>query len=360
MPRSLSAPLAFVIPIVEVSLSGCFLLGLSRVRLGWSLIALLGIFQLAYAIEWLRGREPTCACLGVLVRSWMFASLAKYVLLRNTVLMFMPLVSIKRVPCVRHARRESMDKASASVRGFSLLETLVVCAMVAILIGMCLPILQRARFSSRESRNLANLRTHTQLFLAYSAAHRDSMPSFMDTKHPLSTFTTSSGLIATFPYFFAATYWNIALADELYDGRWNSPVFTTPYAAGDAPTWSQYQWSCDFITDPKYHSPSHRPPPAQLRSVRIDEVLYPSVKVMFSAQRPFATRFAVSGASPLDAAHVSLSDGRAISVMAKDTTPLSQGGDGHYPEWGSMTAEHHGGLYVGTHTPNGVRGRDLR
>ncbi len=359
IPRGIAGPLTFVVPILEVSIAGCFLAGLRRFHMGIVLIALLCIFQTAYIIEWMKGESPKCACLGILVRHWMFASLAKHVIIRNIVLIAMLGISIMRTQRATGDSRATQRRANVAERGFTLLETLVVCAMVAVLIAMTLPVLQRIRFSSRESRNLANLRSHTQLFITYTAVHRDSMPAFMDTKKPLTTLTTQSGLIATFPYFYASTGWNIALADELYDGHWDSPTFTTPYSPGP-PSMSQYQWSCSFLADPAYYNVTRKHLPLQLRAVRIDEVLFPSAKVMLCAQRPFATRSVMSGASPTDHAHVSMVDGRAVSVVVNDTNPSVRGGDGHYPDWGSLSSEHFPGIFVGTHTVDGVRGRDIR
>ncbi len=359
IPRAMAGPLAFAVPIIEIAVAGCYMLGMRRFRNGLILIVLLVIFQFAYTIEWIRGGNPKCACLGVLVRNWMFASLAQYVILRNLILIVMLAVSIISPSRRASELRGTPGRPHAANRAFTLMEMLVACAMVAVLIAMTLPILQRIRFSSRESRNLANLRTHTQLFTAYSAAHRDSFPAFMDTRKPLTTLTTESGIIATFPYFNAATAWNIAMADELYDGRWDSPAFTTPYSPGPA-SMSQYQWSCSFLADPMFYSVARKSLPLQLRAIRSDEVLFPSAKVILSAQRPFATRFAASGASPTDHAHVSMVDGHALSVVVNETMPSVHGGDGYYPDWGSFSSEHIPGIFAGTHTPDGVRGRDIR
>ena len=60
---------------------------------------------------------------------------------------------------------------------FSLVELLVVIGIIAILIGLLLPTLSRARESAKKTKCLANLRTLGQAMVMYANASRDWLPN---------------------------------------------------------------------------------------------------------------------------------------------------------------------------------------
>src|SRR5688500_9064386 len=61
-------------------------------------------------------------------------------------------------------------------RAFTLVELLVVIGIIAILIGVLLPTLSRARESSRRVNCLSNLREVYTAFVLYGQANRDQVP----------------------------------------------------------------------------------------------------------------------------------------------------------------------------------------
>lgn len=62
-------------------------------------------------------------------------------------------------------------------RGFSLIELLVTLAVVAVLVGVLMPTLARARDASRATVCLANLRSMAVIFRAYADDHRGFSPA---------------------------------------------------------------------------------------------------------------------------------------------------------------------------------------
>jgi prepilin-type N-terminal cleavage/methylation domain-containing protein/prepilin-type processing-associated H-X9-DG protein len=62
-------------------------------------------------------------------------------------------------------------------RAFTLVELLVVIGIIALLIGILLPVLSKAREQSRRTACLANLRTIGQAMFLYAAAHKDRLPN---------------------------------------------------------------------------------------------------------------------------------------------------------------------------------------
>jgi prepilin-type N-terminal cleavage/methylation domain-containing protein len=72
----------------------------------------------------------------------------------------------------RHARRSRCPTAA----GFTLVELLVVIGIIALLIGVLLPALSRARESARKTACLSNLRQTHQFLVMYANDYRDRVP----------------------------------------------------------------------------------------------------------------------------------------------------------------------------------------
>ena len=70
----------------------------------------------------------------------------------------------------------SAQKQSHRDRGFTLIEILVVVAIIALLISILLPSLARAREQSRATVCLSSLRQHGIAFSGYSADNRAVLP----------------------------------------------------------------------------------------------------------------------------------------------------------------------------------------
>jgi prepilin-type N-terminal cleavage/methylation domain-containing protein len=70
----------------------------------------------------------------------------------------------------------SCAKPRRGLSGFTLVELLVVIGIIAVLIGILLPVLGRARAAANQAACMANLRTLGQLLNNYAAEFKGSLP----------------------------------------------------------------------------------------------------------------------------------------------------------------------------------------
>ncbi len=373
IPLGLEFAVALGAMSVEIAVGLWWFLGQARrgallVAIGW--VVSLTVF---YGVHAAFAKAPDCACFGVLDRYLDMMDSAWSLMVRNGVMIAMLGAAIGLGGIGYDNRLRSIDppaqradvQAPSVLRGFTLIEMILVVLIVGVLVSLILPSLRGIRERSKEGVSLANLRSHAGIFGAYANDWSDAFPYFTD---PRATKTVIRCEIKdrsiAIGYFSAMYWWNFALADQYYDGAFDHPTFYPPNYVNElhgavgsrahGPT--PYLYGCSFIADPLFWNPRTRTGPGQFRHTTHARVLFPSKKVVLLASHPLFQQFGkVAWKDPRLSAPVSWADGSASDLRLDRITAGCPSGDGQYTPPGP----HHTEFPYAMHTLDGVRGRDV-
>lgn len=357
VPHGAHAVLAIAVPAAEAACAAAWFLSVGRARALVGAVFLLTLFSGVYAIYLAVGERSQCACLGKIAAFEMATAQARAVLLRNGLML--AAILLGSVARARHplkasaTRRMSAPARPASDGGWTLLEVLVIIAVLAVLLAITLPMIRGVRLSAKDTVSLANLRSHASVFAAYAGDYRDFFPCVTDPARPTSDISCERITLPDSPYFVASAAWNVGLADAYYGGdcfqaSFYSPGYTSDWHDdGSHPVFTSYWFSCAFLAEPAFWRPETRVGPAQWRGSKYAEVAFPSKKVLLIDIYAWARR-------PADNDMIALADGAAVRSRAHARLSQYPNGDGNFP--GSV----HSWSAPGTHTLGGTGGRDIR
>lgn len=362
IPSDLRGAATVIVPSFELLLAAGWYLGLWRAAVLAGATCALGSATAFYVMHLVLAEPPRCDCFGALSQ-YGFASDSAWMLLwRNAVLLSILAAGVGlRVD--RHRSRAAAGESPrgprlcgprpARARAFTLLELLIVIAIVAVVVSLLVPALQHARAGAQDIQSLANLRTHAQTVSTYVIDSDDVFPYLTDPE-ATGTVLRGGGQSVVVPFFFLYASWNVGLGDEYYDGRISGGPFTVPWVVPVLP-YTHYWYGDSFISRPEYWNYSTRlADGSQLRPTRASEVTYPSMKGLIYEMgwNSQATPYRGQGSN----VRFSCVDGSAAAHRPQDLrTPYAFGSVVGTP--GPQTLQMHLGLPAMA-TIDGVRGRD--
>ncbi|MBX3389790.1 MAG: type II secretion system protein [Phycisphaeraceae bacterium] len=358
LPGPVKSIVLVCLPILEVAA------GIGFLFFGRSKAVFIGMFvflvmaSAAYVTQLLTGEAPKCGCLGLLSEYVYQRETAKAVLFRDGVLLLCSALALVLWP------RRKLDPASAGratvaptlppvespANGFTLIEMLVSIAIVAILLALVVPSLMPMRAAARDTKRLAQLRSHGTVFASYANDFRELFPAITEPKSTATVYRFQ-GRAFYVPYFGACWAWNLALAPSYYgDNPWDAS-FTPP---GQKPqVFSQYYWyASSFLTDPKFWDPYERLGPSQWRSTRLNEVTFPQKKALITNEGEIG--FLEGRGINKSERSAAFVDGHAAKTAPENmVTPYPNG----LGDWFDCTSEKE---VFGLYTLYGVKGQDVR
>lgn len=228
--------------------------------------------------------------------------------------------------------------------GFTLIEMVLVVAIVGLLGTLLLPALAGARQRARELQVQATIAGHAKVFAVYQTDNRDAFPALVPPGAASSTYFINSEPYTIAGYFGQVYVWQFGLAEQYFDSRVIGPLFQRP--GRDPWLVTDYRYSASFMADPAFWNYASRIGPSQWRGQRGHAVRFPSSKALLVDDR-IMNEFYEGGSGA-----IALVDASARHVGIGDLTAPFPPGEGDWPgTWSSGRP--------GVHTVDGVFGRDI-
>ncbi len=349
---------AYAVPSCELALGSVFIAGLKRKPGRWSLLFCVGILTAGYGLQWLVNQPPDCRCFGKIAAFERFQGDAA-AHLSALVVWFLALLGA----CVLTTRSVSRGKGGTQrrgcphpARGFTIVELLVVIAVVALLLAIVLPLLAGARRKARETKAIANMQSHAQVVGVYLAEFTDRFPCVTDPSKDISELPIGEHGTLDVPYFLASQAWNLALGPRYYSGA-DDQSFYSPFATDRSYGFSSYMLACTLLADPAYWNRATRTGRSQFRGTKASEVAFPTKKSVLVAELSVAGSWVRTDDDPESGVFRALgfADGHTARATLVGITEQYYNGDGV----GDFSA-HNWPFAPGLHGLDGVRGLDIR
>ncbi|MFG0252370.1 MAG: type II secretion system protein [Phycisphaerales bacterium JB038] len=297
-----------------------------------------------------------------------------------------------------------MSRKTQRFAGFTLIELLVVVAIIALLIGILLPALGKARDSARRTRSLANMKSHGQILAVYANENKGKVLFGFNARGPndfvYSVTPAWGGDTGTYSMVRDAYAWHWGpLAREYNSDQKESDVFVAPnddetnitvedqIAQGNVNNWVNdisYWYSPTMFYNPlrfydREGGAASEAERGMLRRNNFDDIQYPSQKVTILEKQDFGTDLKLLFSHPDAQVAMVAADGSGIYSKNNELTQRVLQDDDLYPSGGNWADDDLGrynmdnsgspaelledqqGLYPAFYiwTRKGIHGRDL-
>jgi competence protein ComGC len=369
IPEGARLGIGLAIPSAEMLLCAFWFARVQRPVMEALGLAMLCLFIVGTWLQLRYGAAPTCRCFGVL-EQYMTGKHGQEAGLFRAITMgaLLALATILRRSFRPQARSPQAEysgtaRVSATRRGMTLIEAVLVTAIIALLLVLLLPSLDRVRRRASETKDLASLGSNAAILSLYSNDWKDAFPSFADPEATQSVIYYNGGkdFQVVTAYFASCSLWRYALLDAYYNGDLRTPTLypaemvTRQGFVGGEP----FLLSCTLFAHPDYWDPARRlADRSQLGATFRHQVAFPSQKILAYSHWAWR-RFNEQQLPALDDPRVRVplakADGSAAVVPGGAIDPGLASGDG-----ADLKHSFHFFAYPpGAHTFEGLRGRDL-
>lgn len=348
------------VPGFEVIVGGSVLFSGAKGRAAVALVVLISLVTVAYGWEVATGKPPDCGCWGAFSRFVSHRQAALMVLVRNGVMLAIVVIWLAARPKPAQPRvvpaPTSLRRVAA--RGWSLIEVLVVIAVLGVLLVVALPTLGMWKRTGRDAGTRSLARQHAITMSTYAQEYRDTMPYFTVPKPgEFSPITLSQGQVIHVTYFGAFSTWPHVLGPGMYRSPGTGALFVSPWATDTHPWAFDYLYPCTFIAHPDYWDDITRADPSsQLVPTRVTDIRFPDAKAMVVDDAMWQSERAKSRGERRTA--VGCADGSGDVVGASRLAPQCRQGDGAGLPYREYT-RHFASYNPLLHTTRGVWARDL-
>lgn len=360
IPTPLRGLIAIGVPSMELAASLAWMLNIKRVASVAVVGGLLLAFSIALFAHLVFLSPPRCACLGPLIQYDASRAGASEAIMRNGVLLGLLLPGClagagksREASSTRHAAAARAHRHIRRAQGFTLIELVLVIAIVALLVAATLPSLASVRERSRKIDSMADLRTHAATIAMYTSDFGSIYPYQPDPRS--ATFHMTHPLLGRreFKYFGGSNAWHWRLLDAYYNNA-SADSFLDPTDPRDHrhPAFSTYHYASVFLARPEFWKYETRVGPVQWRPTSVSDAQFPAHKgLLFSSISMFPPSEILG--NPRQRVRIAFLDGSARFIPRNILTAPYFFGEGQWPgSWQGF------GIPI-QHTIDGVRGLDV-
>lgn len=211
---------------------------------------------------------------------------------------------------------------ASTKRGFTLVESLVVIAVIAVLVSIALPALRSARSSSKEIACQSSLRSSVQALSGADPAGGDCWPTLFQPGQVHRTFTVGTTVYGLSPFGQCVLWIGTIVGGDRWEyadtAQFSCPEVARGAADGEGVSASRlsYWYSSAMFTDPALWEPgkaARRENPNQwVRPVARAQVRHPSAKVVLAESSARHGNLAPLWSGECDRVQAGFADGHVL------------------------------------------------
>ena len=209
-------------------------------------------------------------------------------------------------------------------RGFTLVETLVTIAVIALLVAIILPSLASSRRAGFMLKSLVSVRSNAQFISAYCNSNAGQFPVVIEGRF----YDIGRGSSIAFPFWQVEETWAFVVQDHWPTESVPESVFS-PKSSRESPYFlGSYRYSWSFVAKPSLWNPDTSVTPETFPSlvgVRDSDVRFSSRKaLLWDAELAFAARRPTRiGLDTIDKTPIAFADGSgSVRSPAEATSPV--------------------------------------